>query len=71
MAIKRRYRTGRDFRRQISKAECVKRYRARARALLLAEEALNRASDRYDDIVQIARDNGWKLPRNVMCNPLR
>ena len=64
-----RIRTWRDFRRTISRSECVKRYRKAAKRVLRAERELNRATESYEDMVEVARANEWRLPRTVLSNP--
>ncbi len=52
-----------------TKAQCVRAFRAIVKRYLRAEVELDKAGDEHDRIQDIARMNGWKLPKSVLTNP--
>lgn len=54
----------------MTKAQCVKKFRAAASRFVRAERDLDKAGEEYDRIRDLAFKNGWKMPRTVLTNPL-
>lgn len=54
----------------MTRAECVRKFKAAAKRVVRAEREIDRATEGYDKMRDIASKNGWKMPRTILSNPL-
>jgi len=66
-----RYRTARSFNREvITKAKCVRAFRAAVKRFVRAEIELDNAGAAYDRLRDLSFTMGWKMPKTILSNPL-
>ncbi len=53
----------------MTRAECVRKFKAAAKRVVKAERELDMASKDYDRASALAYKKGWKMPRTVLSNP--